>query len=81
MSFAKSIFKGSVHGMVLYNNAMQAAGISFAFMQQQLFQYCQKMPWALGQGDIAANLQALQDGPEPVEKTSAKIWHLLHMGL
>eukprot|EP00974_Lingulodinium_polyedra_P002862 268048-Lingulodinium_polyedra.AAC.1 len=78
--FAQSLCKGTVHGMVLYDKAMQAASIAFAFMQEQLFQHVQKMPWALGKGDIAANLQTLAEAPEPVERTTSKIWHLLKMG-
>jgi hypothetical protein len=39
-----------------------------------------KHPWSLATGDMAANLETLARGPEPIERTARKIWRLLQLG-
>ena len=66
--------------LVLRSEVLMAGHIAFAFVHKRALSEAGKLPWSLGVGDIRQNLAELKQGPEPSDVTSAKIWHLLHMG-
>ena len=59
---------------------MHGALVAWTFMEHEAFKPVTQLPWALAQGDIEANLRALQMADEATECTTWKIQRLLKDG-
>ena len=68
------------NGRQLQDKVLQAAFVSMAFMQQEIFVPASQPPWRLGRGDIEDNLKKLGEGPAATESTTWKIQKLVIMG-
>eukprot|EP00974_Lingulodinium_polyedra_P046797 4484952-Lingulodinium_polyedra.AAC.1 len=60
----------------LQTACLRGAHISFHFVWRRFLQDAGQLPWSLCRGDIAANLDALEEGPEPEDPVSKKLWQL-----
>lgn len=65
---------------VMRSGIMTASLVSAGFITFKVLKPVHELPWSLLVGDKSANLEALKSGQPPAEKTSLKIYNLLHMG-
>jgi hypothetical protein len=63
----------------LRTDTIASGHVSFAFLDMKVFVEALKHPWSLATGDMAANLETLARGPEPIERTARKMWRLLQL--
>jgi hypothetical protein len=72
---------GESTGVDVHSYCLQAAHIQAAFMDHRFFEPASRLPWSLCQGDVQANLRALQGDPQGIaDHTARKIAKLLALG-
>jgi hypothetical protein len=68
-------------GSELQTAALLSARASAAFLTKRVFHVARGLPWKLAQGDVAANLEALDNSSDAVtDPTTAQIKSLLALG-
>lgn len=71
---------GEVAPRVFQGRVIHAGLNALAFLESECYRPALMYPWYLAQGDVDANLRALQTGPEATEETTFKIQKLLKRG-
>jgi len=70
-----------LHPEELRAKCVRATHRGWAFYYWRVFTPVYQLPWSLCRGDVRANLEALSRGPRPLNRTAAKAWDLMDLGL